>query len=170
MTFVIWMTGLPCSGKTSISHKLCDHISNLAVLDGDELRQWLSPNDFSTESITLHNQKVAHLAKLLMTHKVPVCVALVSPFHKNRMDARKIINSSQFIELYLKCEQSVCEQRDVKGMYKKARSGLIKDFLGTDNRYEYPLNPDLIIDTENFTIEQNVQKIVNHLKDKKFLS
>ena len=169
MTFVIWMTGLPCSGKTTISHRLRDYISNLAVLDGDELRQWLSLNDFSTEDIALHNKRVAHLAKLLLNHKVPVCVALVSPFHKNRYDARKIIDSDNFIQLYLKCEQFVCEKRDVKGLYKKAREGLIKDFLGIDNRYEIPTNPDLIIDTENFSVEQNVQQIVNHLKAKKFL-
>jgi|SRR3989338_2722093 len=166
MTFVIWMTGLPCSGKTSISRVLCNYISNLAILDGDELRQWLSPNDFSTGSIILHNKKVAHLAKLLLTHKIPVCVSLVSPFSKNREDARKIIDSNNFIELYVKCERSVCEQRDVKGLYKKARAGLLKDFLGIDNRYEIPKNPDLIIDTENYSIEQNVQKIVNHLKTK----
>lgn len=163
------MTGLPCSGKTTISHRLRDHISNLAVLDGDELRQWLSSNDFSTEGIILHNNKVAHLAKLLLDHKVPVCVALVSPFHKSRENAKKIIDSNNFVEVYLKCKQSTCEKRDVKGMYKKARDGLIKDFLGTDNRYQVPTNPDLIIDTENFTVEHNVQQIVNYLTVKKIL-
>ena len=120
MPFVIWMTGLPCSGKTTIARKLEEQISNLAVLDGDELREWLSPKDFSREGRNEHNRKVAHLAKFLIEHKVPACVSLISPFKGNREEASKIIGNDRFIETYIKCPLEVCEERDEKGMYKKS--------------------------------------------------
>ena len=85
MSFIIWMTGLPCSGKTTIAKKLSQHISNLAILDGDEMRELLSPNeDFSRKGINNHNKKVVNLAKLLLDHNVPVCVSKVNPFVENR--------------------------------------------------------------------------------------
>ena len=98
------MTGLPCSGKTSIIRKLQESIPNLAVLDGDELREWLSPKDFSKEGRDEHNNKVAHLAKLLLKHKVPVGVSLVSPYIINRENARKVIDvGEKFSEIYVNC-------------------------------------------------------------------
>ncbi|MGI0041640.1 MAG: adenylyl-sulfate kinase, partial [Nitrosopumilaceae archaeon] len=134
LTFVLWMTGLPCSGKTTIIRKLQETIPNLAVLDGDELREWLSPKDFSKEGRDEHNKKVAHLAKLLLKHKVPVGVSLVSPYIENRKNARQIINAGdKFSEVYIKCSLQKCEERDIKGMYKKARAGQIKNFTGLDD-------------------------------------
>ena len=89
MSFIIWMTGLPCSGKTTIARKLSEHISNLAVLDGDETRALLSPNeDFSRKGIIRHNDKVANLAKLRLDHYVSVCVSKINPFVENRENAR----------------------------------------------------------------------------------
>jgi len=170
MAFVVWMTGLPCSGKTSIIRKLQEVIPNFAVLDGDELREWLSPKDFTKEGRDEHNKKVAHLAKLLLKHKVPVGVSLVSPYIINRENARQIINSEgKFFEVYVKCSLEKCEERDVKGMYKKARAGQIKNFTGLDDPYEIPSNPDLIVDTQTDTIEQSVQTIKNFLKEKNLL-
>jgi len=113
-SFVIWMTGLPCSGKSSIARKFGETISNLAVLDGDELREWLSPKDFSREGRNEHNKKVAFLAKLLLNHNVPVCVSLISPYFGNRETARKIIGDKQFIETYIKCPLDVCEKKGCK--------------------------------------------------------
>ena len=118
MTFVLWMTGLPCSGKTTIARKLQELYPKLAMLDGDEVRKWLSQNDFSREGINENNRKVANLARLLSNHNVSVLVSLISPFKENREDARKIIGDDKFIEIYIKCSLSVCEERDVKGMYK----------------------------------------------------
>jgi adenylylsulfate kinase len=170
MAFVVWMTGLPCSGKTSIIRKLQEVIPNFAVLDGDELREWLSPKDFTKEGRDEHNKKVAHLAKLLLKHKIPVGVSLVSPYIINRENARQIINSEgKFFEVYVKCSLEKCEERDVKGMYKKARAGQIKNFTGLDDPYEIPSNPDLIVDTQTDTIEQSVQTIKNFLKEKNLL-
>jgi len=164
------MTGLPCSGKTSIIRKLQESIPNLAVLDGDELREWLSPKDFSKEGRDEHNNKVAHLAKLLLKHKVPVGVSLVSPYIINRENARKVIDvGEKFSEIYVKCSLDKCEKRDVKGMYKKARAGEIKNFTGIDDPYEEPKNPDLIVETETQTIEQSVDAIKNYLQEKNLL-
>jgi len=167
MTFTLWMTGLPCSGKTSIIRKLQETIPNLAVLDGDELREWLSPKDFTKEGRDEHNKKVAYLAKLLLKHKVPVGVSLVSPYIENRKNAREIIDAGdKFSEVYVKCSLEKCEERDVKGMYKKARAGEIKNFTGLDAPYEAPENPDLVVDTEKQTLEESVQTIKRYLQSK----
>jgi adenylylsulfate kinase len=170
MTFVLWMTGLPCSGKTTIVRKLQESIPNLAILDGDELREWLSPKDFSKEGRDEHNKKVAHLAKLLLKHKVPVGVSLVSPYIINRENARKVIDAGEnFSEIYVKCSLDKCESRDVKGMYKKARAGEIKNFTGLDDPYEEPKNPDLVVDTDNQTLEESVRTIKDFLKIKNLI-
>lgn len=170
MTFVLWMTGLPCSGKTTILRKLQQDIPNLAMLDGDELREWLSPKDFSKEGRDEHNRKVAHLAKLLLKHKVPVGVSLVSPYIENRETARKIIDSGEkFSEVFVQCSVEKCEERDVKGMYKKARAGEIKNFTGISDPYEKPPKPDLVVDTENETIEDSTQRILEYLRSKNLL-
>jgi len=166
MTFVLWMTGLPCSGKTTIAQKLQEFVPNLAILDGDELRQWLSPKDFSREGRNEHNRKVAHLAKLLLKHNVPVSVSLISPYAENRKSAREIIGNDKFIEAYVKCSLEKCEDRDVKGMYKKARNKEIKNFTGIDDDYDVPENPDLVIETENKPLEKSVDEISDYLKSK----
>jgi len=169
MTFVIWMTGLPCSGKTTIAIKLQEFVPNLAILDGDELREWLSPKDFSREGRNEHNRKVAFLAKLLLKHNVPVSVSLISPYEENRKLAREIIGNANFIETYIKCALDVCEERDVKGMYKKARNNEIKSFTGIDDPYDVPKNPELVIETENKSLDENVEQILTHLKTEGYL-
>jgi len=170
MAFVIWMTGLPCSGKTTIIRMLQKEINNLAILDGDELREWFSPKDFSKQGRDEHNKKVAHLAKLLLKHGVPVGVSLVSPYIENRENAREIIDANnKFAEVYVNCSLEKCEERDIKGMYKKARAGEIKGFTGIDDPYEAPPNPDLMIDTEKETCEESVNKIIGFLKEKNLI-
>tara|TARA_B100001146_G_scaffold55251_1_gene48433 strand:+ start:1465 stop:1971 length:507 start_codon:yes stop_codon:yes gene_type:complete len=162
MAFVLWMTGIPCSGKTTLAKKLSDKISNLTILDGDEVRAQSSSSDFSREGINENNRKVANLAK---DDSKPVCVSLISPFRKNREDARKIIDTKRFIEVYIKCSLPTCEERDVKGMYKKARRNEIKDFIGVNTDYEIPYNPDLILDTEKLSVEESVNKLLLYLKN-----
>ncbi len=164
------MTGLPCSGKTTILRRMQERVPNLAMLDGDELREWLSPKDFSKEGRDEHNKKVAHLAKLLLKHQVPVGVSLVSPYVENRQNARKIIDAGdQFSEVYVKCSLDQCENRDVKGMYKKARAGEIKNFTGLDDPYEAPENPDFVVDTEKGSVDESVDEIMGYLKSKDLL-
>lgn len=164
------MTGLPCSGKTTIAKKLLSYIPNLAVLDGDELREWLSPKDFSREGRNEHNMRVAHLAKLLVNHNVPVCVSLISPYTQNRELARKIIGNDRFIETYVKCSLGICEKRDVKGMYKKARQNEVKNFTGISDDYDVPLAPAMIVDTEKNSAEKNVEQILDYLKSRGFIN
>jgi len=163
----MWMTGLPCSGKTTIAKKLPEHIPNLAILDGDEMRELLSPNeDFSRSGIINHNKKVANIAKLLLEHDVSVCVSKISPFIENRDDARQILKDHNFLEVYVKCSIDSCEKRDVRGMYKKARSGKMSNFIGIHVTYEPPINPELVVDTENSTIDDSVQKILDWIEKK----
>ena len=165
--FVLWMTGLPCSGKSTIVRHLQKHIPNLAMLDGDELREWFSPKDFSKAGRDEHNKRVAHLAKLLLKHDVPSVVSLVSPYMENRSSARQIIDAGQaFAECYVKCSLEKCEERDVKGMYARARKGEIKGFTGIDDPYEPPQNPDLLVDTEFDTLEESSAQVVGFLKSR----
>ena len=164
------MTGLPCSVKTTIAKKLLEHIFNLAILDGDEMRELLSPNeDFSRNGIINHNKKVVNIAKLLLDHNVPVCVSKISPFVENREDARKVLTDHNFLEVYVKCSINSCEKRDVRGMYKKARNGEINNFIGIHVTYEPPTKPELIIDTENSTINHTVQKILDYQDKNKLI-
>ncbi len=164
--FVLWMTGLPCSGKTTIVKNLQKDIPNLAMLDGDELREWFSPKDFSKAGRDEHNRRVAHLAKLLLRHGVPSAVSLVSPYIENREAARQIVDAgNQFAECYVKCSVEKCEERDVKGMYAKARRGEIRGFTGIDDPYEAPPNADLVVDTESEPPEDSAEKILGFLKE-----
>ena len=162
--FVLWMTGLPCSGKTTIARKLRELSPKLVMLDGDELRAQSSSNDFSREGINENNRKTANLAKDFSVDK-PVCVSLISPFKENREDARKVIGDDKFIEVYIECSPSVCEKRDVKGMYKKARLNEIKDFIGVHTDYEIPDKPDLTVNTEINSIDECTKRIVDSLVD-----
>ena len=164
MPFVLWMTGLPCSGKTTIARKLRELYPELIVIDGDELRAQSSSNDFSREGINKNNRKAANLAKDFSMSK-PVCVSLISPFKENRENARKIIGNDRFIEVYIKCSPSVCEERDAKGMYKKARQNEIKDFIGVHTDYEIPDKPDLVVNTETNSLDECADRIMDWLVD-----
>lgn len=165
--FVIWMTGLPCAGKTTIAKHLEKSIPDLAILDGDELRGWLpTRNDFSKVGRCEHNKVVAYIAKLLLEHNISVCVSLVSPYNENRETARDIVGVGfRFIELYVKCSLSLCEARDVKGLYKRARKGEIKQFTGLDSVYDVPSKPDLIIDSENTSLDCAIGYILEYLQN-----
>ena len=160
MSFVLWMTGLPCSGKTSIARRLQQALPELVVLDGDELRAQSSSSNFSREGINKNNRKAANLAKDVSK---PVCVSLISPFKKNREDARKIIGTKRFIEVYIKCSLPTCEERDVKGMYKKARRNEINDFIGIHTDYEIPDKPDLTVNTETNSLDICSKQILDYL-------
>ena len=165
--FVLWMTGLPCSGKSTLVRELRKDVPNLAMLDGDELREWFSPKDFTKNGRDEHNRKVAHLAKLLLRHGVPSAVSLISPYKENRSDAKGIINQGeQFLEVYVRCSLAECEKRDIKGMYAKARRGEITKFTGIDDPYEAPDSPDMLLDTEHETLQETVTKIKDNLRSR----
>ena len=161
--FVIWLTGLPCSGKTTIANELAKRIPNMVVLDGDNLRSWLSQDDFSREGRVKHNRRVAMLAKMLVDHDVPVSVSLVFPYEENGKSAWEIIGNDRFLEVYVKCPLEVCEGRDVKGMYCKVREGKIINFTGIDDPYEEPKMPDIVVDTSVESVDECVEKVILHV-------
>ncbi len=172
MVFVIWMTGLPCSGKSTIAKKLGEQIPGLEVLDGDEIGKWLLPKEFSwaREERIKNTIRIAHITKLLFKHDISICVSTITPYAESRKITRKIIGNEGFVEVYIKCSLQVCERRDTKGMYKKARNGEIKNFTGVSDVYDVPTNSNLIIDTENSTSEQCVENIQNYLKSNSLLT
>ncbi|MEO0270168.1 MAG: adenylyl-sulfate kinase [candidate division WOR-3 bacterium] len=168
----IWLTGLPCSGKSTIakglSEKLIERGRDVEILDGDIVRNFLNKDLGFTKEDRLENmRRVSVLADLLTKHGVDVIVALVSPYREGRDKARKLL--PLFVEVYVKASLETCEKRDVKGMYKLAREGKIKNFTGVDDPYEEPLNPEIICDTEKEEIEESVNKIIKFLEERNFI-
>ena len=168
--FVLWMTGLPCSGKTSAARELQRRVPNLAVLDGDELRAWLTTRDFTRAGRREHMRRTARLAALLFRHGVPSCVSTVSPYGEDRLEARRIAAcGGAFAECYIRCTQDECERRDPKGMYARARAGLLPMFTGVDDPYEEPKSPDLIVDTARAGVAESAGRIHDFLRSRGLL-
>src|SRR5208337_3997583 len=164
--FVIWLTGLPGSGKTTIARNLEPKLRNLnwpvEILDGDEIRQNLSKGlGFSREDRETHLKRVSYVAKLLSRNGVAVIAALISPYRSVREYARN--ETTNFIEVFVKCPMEICGKRDPKGLYKKASTGEIKNLTGPQDIYEEPLAPDLVVETDKLTIEETVNMIIEKL-------
>ena len=165
--FVVWVTGLPASGKTTIARGLAEALRRrgwrVEVFDGDEVRKNLSPGlGFSKEDRDTHAWRVAYISKLLSRNGVAVVVALISPYRSFRRRAREAIGD--FVEVWVKCPVEVCIGRDVKGLYKKALAGEIKDLTGIQDPYEDPLNPEVVVETDKEDPEESVAKIVSKLE------
>jgi adenylylsulfate kinase len=166
--FVVWLTGLPASGKTTIARQLEPELRRrgwpVEVLDGDEIRQTLSKGlGFSREDRETHLKRVTYVAKLLSRNGVAVIAAFISPYRNIREYARK--ETTNFVEVYVKCSVEACAQRDPKGLYKRASAGQIKDLTGPQDPYEEPLNPDFTVDTEELTVAQSVDAIKSKLQE-----
>ena len=166
--FVVWFTGLPGSGKTTVARKLGNMLREkghrVEVLDGDELRKKLDPEvGFSKEDREVHIRRVAYVSKLLARNGVAVLVCLVSPYRHVRAYARKEIGD--FIEVWTKCPLEICIKRDPKGLYKKALAGEITDMTGIQDPYEEPLNPEVIVETEERTAEENAKRVLEKLEE-----
>ena len=170
MTFVLWFTGLPCSGKSSIAKLLKKEIPNLEILDGDILVKELKLDDWSRNSRINHSEKVAKMANSFLEQGIPVCVAKISPFEEMRITAKNIMKEHQFFEVFVDAPIEICEKRDVKGMYKEARNGKLENFCGVNEKFEIPKNPDLILNTEKSSIENNIEQIMNFLKSKNLVN
>jgi adenylyl-sulfate kinase len=152
--FCLWFTGLSGSGKTTISSAVSKKLSTLNrmsyVLDGDELRRGLNSDlGFSDADRAENVRRTAALAKVLLNAGVIPIVALISPFQKDRDQARSLFNPDEFIEVYVSTPLSVCEQRDPKGLYKSSRAGLLRQFTGIESLYESPNHPEITIDGSN---------------------
>ena len=169
---VVWFTGLPCSGKTTIAKEVKKILEekgiDVELLDGDTVRDYIKNKDFSKEGRNKHLRYIALMAKLLAQRGVVVLCSFVSPYRENRDFARSICNN--FIEVYVNTPLEICMRRDVKGMYKKALAGEIKGFTGVDDPYEEPENPELVIETQNESVAESAAKVIAKLKELGYLT
>jgi len=168
---VLWFTGLSGSGKSTMSHALEERLFNKGcrtfVLDGDNVRHGLNSNlGFSNKDRKENIRRIGEVSKLMMEAGFIIMTAFISPFREDRIEVRNLISDGDFIEIYCKASLETCEARDVKGLYKRARAGEIKNYTGISSPYEVPENADLIIDTEQETIEDSVSIIISFLKKK----
>jgi adenylylsulfate kinase len=169
---VLWFTGLSGSGKTTIAHeveeKLLDAGVPVEILDGDVVRENLSKGlGFSEEDRNTNIRRIAFVAHLLQRNGVFVITAAISPYRAIRDEARAMIKD--FIEIYADAPLEVCEERDPKGLYKKARAGEIKGFTGIDDPYEAPENPEVVANTDKEDVSESAQKVIDKLIELKFL-
>ncbi|MBI2885673.1 MAG: adenylyl-sulfate kinase [Chloroflexi bacterium] len=168
----VWLTGLPASGKTTIGTALLQQLEHLSLeaelLDGDELRPWLSPDlGFSSEDRRQHNRKVARIGGLLLRHGVTVVVPIVSPYRSTRAFAREHLK--HFLEVYVKCPLEECIRRDPKGLYAKALRGEIPEFTGISAPYEEPEHPEVIAETNFLTVDACVDRILEAMSNHGYL-
>ncbi len=168
----VWMTGLPGSGKTTIAdeveRRLKEMGRNVEILDGDEVRKGLSSDlGFSKEDRQQHAKRVTYVAKVLSRNGVIVLVGLISPFRAFRQYAREEIGD--FIEVFVDTSLDECIKRDPKGLYKKALAGEIKDLTGLQDPYEAPENPELVIPTEEVTVDQAADMVMESLRVRSYL-
>jgi len=166
----IWFTGLSASGKSTIANCLEEKLFKMGchamVLDGDNIRHGLNKNlGFSKEDREENIRRIGELAKLLTSKAIINIAAFISPFRADRAAARALQDEGDFIEVFIKCPIEVCEERDPKGIYKKARAGIIKDFTGISHPYEEPENPDLVIDSSQNDAAKCADEIINYLRD-----
>jgi len=165
---VIWFVGLSGSGKSTLASALESYLFkkglNTYILDGDNIRSGLNNDlDFSDESRKENIRRIAEVSKLFADAGVIALTAFISPFKEDRTAARNLIGDNTFLEVHVDCPLEVCEERDVKGLYKKAREGKIKHFTGIDSPFEIPENPDIRVNTAdddlNICLEQLIQEV-----------
>jgi len=173
-SFVLWFTGLSGSGKSTLAHavekKLYERGCRTFVLDGDNVRHGLSSNlSFSEDDRKENIRRIGEAAKLMTEAGIIALTAFISPFRADREMARSLFPHGDFIEIYCNASLNVCESRDVKGLYKKARAGEIKNYTGIDSPYEVPLLPEIIIDTYLLDLNQASGEIMEYLKGREFI-
>ncbi|MGZ2591010.1 adenylylsulfate kinase [Staphylococcus borealis] len=171
---VIWFTGLSGSGKSTVSVALEKALFQLGKhsyrLDGDNVRHGLNNNlGFSPEDRKENIRRIGEVSKLLVDAGTIAITAFISPYRADRDDVRAILEDGEFIEVYTACSVEACEQRDPKGLYKKARAGEIKEFTGISAPYEVPHQPEITIDTEHQSVEVSVNTIIEYLKEKQYI-
>lgn len=171
---IVWFTGLSASGKSTIAHHLEKDLFDRGirgyVLDGDNVRHGINSNlGFSREDRRENLRRIAEVAKLLSDAGIVVLSAFISPYREDREFVRDIAGKENFFEVYVRCPIEVCEKRDPKGLYKKARAGIIKNYTGVDAPYEEPDAPDVVLDTDQLSVEESVRKILEFLDHNKFI-
>jgi adenylylsulfate kinase len=167
----VWLTGLSGSGKSTIAveleKRLCERGVRTYILDGDNIRHGLNKNlGFSPEDRTENIRRIGEVAKLFTDAGAVALTAFISPYRADRDQVRALMKSGDFIEVHVDCPVEVCEQRDVKGLYKKARAGEIKEFTGISAPYEAPNSPELTIKTSQQSVEESALQILRHLQQR----
>lgn len=167
-SFILWFTGLSGAGKSTLAHAVEEELHQMGcrtfVFDGDNVRHSLNKNlGFSKEDRQENIRRIGEMCKLFIEAGVIALTAFISPFREDRERARKLVAEGDFIEIFCDCSLEVCESRDVKGMYARARSGEIKEFTGISSPYEPPLDAELVIDT-TLPLEKCVEQIISYLK------
>jgi adenylylsulfate kinase len=168
---ILWFTGLSNSGKSTIAHAAEERLHSLGcrtfVLDGDNVRHGLCADlRFSREDRDENIRRIGELAKLFIEAGVIALTAFISPFRAERNRVRNLARENDFLEIYCKCPIEVCEQRDVKGHYKKARAGEIKEFTGVSSPYEEPEHPDLVLTTDTMPVDKCVDAVMGLLRER----
>ena len=168
----LWFTGLPCSGKSAVADRVAERLKDRGYrverLDGDILRQSLTRDlGFSKEDRDENIRLVTFVAKLLTRNDVFVLTSFISPYRDVRARARQEIG--RFLEVYTKCSLEECMRRDVKGMYKKAMEGKIKEFTGVSDPYEEPVDPEILLETDKETIEESAAKVLAKMRELGYL-
>ncbi len=171
--FTLWFTGLSGAGKSTISHLIVEELNArgapVEVLDGDVVRENLSKGlGFSKEDRDTNIRRIAFVADLLSRNGVPVITAAISPYRELRDEARTTMDG-RFIETYVKASVEVCEERDTKGLYAKARAGEIKEFTGVSDPYEPPENPEIVLDTETQSPDESAAQIIAFLEERELI-
>ena len=170
-SLILWFTGLSGAGKSTLANALetCLHNEKdcaTIVLDGDNVRHGLCGDlSFSAEDRIENIRRIGEMAKLFLDAGVITLAAFISPFRVDRQRVRNLVEDSEFFEIYCKCSLDTCEERDVKGMYKMARRGEIKDFTGISSPYEEPENAEIVVDTDKNTIDECVEQIVRKMQE-----
>lgn len=163
---VLWFTGLSGSGKSTLADRTEQELYNLGfktyLLDGDNIRHGLNSNlDFSEEGRQENIRRIGEVSKLFLDAGIIVLTAFISPFRSDRDKVRALIPQARFMEIFVDCPLEVCEERDVKGLYAKARAGQIPDFTGIHSPYEPPLKPELVVETHRKNIDQCTREIID---------
>jgi len=172
----IWFTGLSASGKSTLANALQDELFNrhvqTYVLDGDNVRHGLNNNlGFSDEDRTENIRRIGEVTKLFIDAGFVIMAAFISPFQKDRNQVRSLLDEGRFIEVFVDCDLPTCEDRDPKGVYKKARKGEIKSFTGISSAYEAPNNPEIILNNGKDTeLSDNVEILMHYLEERKIVA
>ena len=171
---IVWFTGLPSSGKSTVAcaveEELFRRRIRTFVLDGDNVRAGLNKDlGFSAEDRQENIRRIGEVAKLFVESGLIVMTAFISPYRKDRARVRSLVGKDEFIEVYVKCPLEICEQRDVKGHYKMARQGLIRQFTGVDDIYEAPEHPEIVIETDRMTVDESARGILRYLEENHYL-
>ncbi|RHW38962.1 adenylyl-sulfate kinase [Neobacillus notoginsengisoli] len=168
-SFVLWFTGLSGSGKSTLANEVDRQLYKLGVksyvLDGDNIRHGLNKGlGFSQEDRIENIRRIGEVSRLFVDSGQVVLTAFISPLREDREQVRKLFEPGEFIEVFIKCPLEVCEQRDVKGLYLKARRGEIREFTGISSPYEIPLKPELIIDTALGEVAESARQVIDYLR------